>query len=112
MRLFSFSMILILSILALGAYTPLFGLLYGFVPGFNALRANAKIIFLVAMFAVMLSGVGLDDLLNNPRFRRRLSLIVRHHRIAGRGRRLVDSDFGSLRQRRGVGTGHVGNRRH
>ena len=76
MRLFSLSMILILSILALGAYTPLFGLLYGFVPGFNALRANAKFIFLVAMFAVMLSGVGLDDLLNNPRWRRRLSLIV------------------------------------
>ena len=45
MRLFSLSMILILSILALGAYTPLFGLLYGFVPGFNALRANAKFIF-------------------------------------------------------------------
>ncbi len=75
-RLFSLSMVLILSILALGAYTPLFGLLYGFVPGFNALRANAKFIFLVALFAVMLSGVGLDDLLNNPRWRRRLSLIL------------------------------------
>ena len=75
-RLFSVSMVLILSILALGAYTPLFSLLYQFVPGFNVLRANAKFIFLVAMFAVMLSGVGLDDLLNNPRWRRRLSLIV------------------------------------
>ena len=75
-RVFSVSMVLILSILALGAYTPLFGLLYRFVPGFNVLRANAKFIFLVAMFAVMLSGVGLDDLLNNPRCRRRLSLIV------------------------------------
>jgi hypothetical protein len=69
-------MILILSILAMGAYTPLFSLLYGFVPGFNAFRVNAKFIFLVAMFTVMLSGVGLDDLLNNPRWRRRLSLIV------------------------------------
>ena len=75
-RVFSVSMVLILSILALGAYTPLFSLLYRFVPGFNVLRANAKFIFLVAMFAVMLSGVGLDDLLNNPRWRRRLSLIV------------------------------------
>jgi hypothetical protein len=76
MRLFSVSMVLILSILALGAYTPLFGLLYAFVPGFGSFRANAKFIFLVAMFAVMLSGVGLDDLLNNPRWRRRLALIL------------------------------------
>ncbi len=76
MRLFSPSMVLILSILALGAYTPLFSLLYGFVPGFDAFRGNAKFIFLVAMFAVMLSGVGLDDLLSNPRWRRRLSLIL------------------------------------
>lgn len=76
LRLFSLSMILILSILAMGAYTPLFSLLYGFVPGFNAFRVNAKFIFLVAMFAVMLSGVGLDDLLHNPRWRRRLSLMV------------------------------------
>ena len=75
-RLFSLPMVLILSILALGAYTPLFGLLYEFVPGFNVLRSNSKFIFLVAMFAVMLSGVGLDDLLNNPRWRRRLSLIM------------------------------------
>ncbi len=76
MRLFSGSMVLILSVLALGAYTPLFRLLYSFVPGFDAFRANAKFIFLVAMFAVMLAGVGLDDLLNNPRWRRRLSLIL------------------------------------
>jgi hypothetical protein len=76
MRLFSGSMVLILSILALGAYTPLFSLLYSFVPGFDAFRANAKFIFLVAMFAVMLAGVGLDDLLNNPRWRRRLALIL------------------------------------
>ncbi len=76
MRLFSLSMVLILSILALGAYTPLFSLLYRFVPGFSAIRGNSKFIFLVAMFAVMLSGVGLDDLLHNPRWRRRLSLIL------------------------------------
>ena len=76
MRLFSVSMVVILSILALGGYTPLFGLLYGFVPGFDVLRGNSKFIFLVAMFAVMLSGVGLDDLLHNPRYRRRLSVIL------------------------------------
>lgn len=76
MRLFSGSMVVILSIFALGAYTPLFSLLYAYVPGFNAFRGNSKFIFLIAMFAVMLSGVGLDDLLNNPRWRRRLSLIL------------------------------------
>ena len=76
MRLFSVPMVLILSILALGAYTPLFNLLYDFVPGFDSFRGNSKFIFLVAMFAVMLSGVGLDDLLHNPTWRRRLSGIL------------------------------------
>ena len=76
LRLFSVSMTLILSILALGAYTPLFDLLYRFVPGFDMFRGNSKFIFLVAMFSVMLSGIGLDTLLHDPGWRQRLAKVL------------------------------------
>ncbi len=76
LRLSSVSMTLILSVLALGSYTPLFNLLYRSVPGFDLFRGNSKFIFLVAMFSVMLSGIGLDNLLHDPPWRRRLANIL------------------------------------
>ncbi len=76
LRLSSVSMTLILSVLALGTYTPLFNLLYRSVPGFDLFRGNSKFIFLVAMFSVMLSGIGLDNLLHDPPWRRRLANIL------------------------------------
>lgn len=51
-----------LTILALGVYTPLFPLLYRFVPGFNKFRVNAEFIYPASLFIVLLAGCGLDDL--------------------------------------------------
>ena len=76
LRLSSISMTLILSVLALGTYTPLFNLLYRSAPGFDMFRGNSKFIFLVAMFSVMLSGIGLDDLLHDPPWRQRLAKLL------------------------------------
>ena len=56
----------IMLVLALGANTPLFKLLYHCVPGFDRFRANAKFIIEASLFLVMLAGVGLDRLLHNP----------------------------------------------
>jgi hypothetical protein len=63
LRLFSLPMALILLVLALGAHTPLFRLLYDYIPGFDKFRGNSKFIFPASLFLAMLAGVGLDMLL-------------------------------------------------
>ena len=60
------ALFIIMLVLAFGANTPLFKLLYHYVPGFNRFRANAKFIIEAALFLAMLAGVGLDRLLYNP----------------------------------------------
>jgi len=62
-RRWSVAMILILLVLALGAYTPLFDLLYNFLPGFNKFRGASKFIFPATLFLAMLAGCGLDALI-------------------------------------------------
>jgi hypothetical protein len=57
----------IMLVLALGANTPLFKLLYRYVPGFDRFRANAKFIIEASLFMVMLAGAGLDRLLRDPK---------------------------------------------
>ncbi|MFA5293551.1 MAG: hypothetical protein WC496_11020 [Phycisphaerae bacterium] len=66
-RNFCMTLIIILFILAIGSHTPLFGLLYKIVPGFNKFRGNSKFTFQMMVFAVMLAGIGLHRLitLNN-----------------------------------------------
>ena len=64
-RCFSVTMSLLLLLLALGAYTPLFKLLYEYAPGFDQFRGNSKFIFLASLFLALLAGVGLDHLLGN-----------------------------------------------
>lgn len=56
------TMAIALFVLAMGAYTPLFRLLYLYVPGFSKFRAFAKFIFPVTIFTAMLAGAGLDAL--------------------------------------------------
>jgi hypothetical protein len=71
-RRFCMTLIIILFILALGAHTPLFGLLYRNVPGFNKFRGNSKFTFQMIVFAVMLAGIGLHRLItlnNKPSWR-------------------------------------------
>jgi hypothetical protein len=71
-RRFCMTLIIILFILALGSHTPLFVLLYKFVPGFNKFRGNSKFIFQMMVFAAMLAGIGLHRLItlnNKPSWR-------------------------------------------
>ncbi|HLE17930.1 MAG TPA: hypothetical protein VI728_06565, partial [Syntrophales bacterium] len=61
-RRFSITMIIILLILALGAHTPLFRILYDWFPGFDKFRGTSKFIFPASLFLAMLAGLGLDCL--------------------------------------------------
>ena len=58
-------MALTCAILALGQFTPLFKILYHFVPGFNLFRGNSKFIFIVAFSLSVLSGIGAEYLRNH-----------------------------------------------
>jgi hypothetical protein len=62
-RRYSVTMVLILVVLALGAYTPLFRILYSYVFGFDKFRGISKFTFQASLFLIMLSGVGLDHLI-------------------------------------------------
>jgi len=70
-RRFSVAMVVLLLLLALGGHTPLFKLLYHWVPGFNQFRGNSKFIFLASLFLALLAGIGFNELLkgrSTPRF--------------------------------------------
>jgi hypothetical protein len=67
-------MVLILMMLALGAHTPLFRLLYEYVPGFNKFRGSSKFTLQATVFLIMLSATGLDLIIRNG-VRRRKTLI-------------------------------------
>lgn len=56
-------------VLALGAVTPLFDLLYHHVPGFDKFRGSSKFIFQATLFALMLVAVGLDHVIRTRRVR-------------------------------------------
>jgi hypothetical protein len=64
---FSLTMVIILLVLSLGIHTPFFNVLYHWLPGFNNFRGTSKFISLLTVFLVMLSGVGLDNLIRNQR---------------------------------------------
>jgi hypothetical protein len=64
----------IMLVLALGANTPLFKLLYLWAPGFDRFRANAKFIIEASLFMIMLAGAGLDRLLTTPKGNNGLAL--------------------------------------
>src|SRR5438552_8062906 len=54
-------------LLALGAYTPLFGFLYAWVPGFDRFRSISKFSFLASLFLCLLAASGLDRLIRQKR---------------------------------------------
>lgn len=58
-------MVLILMMLALGAHTPLFRVLYEHVPGFNKFRGSSKFTLQATVFLIMLSATGLDLIIRN-----------------------------------------------
>jgi hypothetical protein len=64
---FSSVMALIALIIAFGNYTPIFAVLYDYLPGFRSVRVIARLTFLVSLFLAMLVAVGLDHLLQARR---------------------------------------------
>ncbi len=59
------AMVVMLLCTALGAQTPLFGLLYRVVPGFNLFRRPGAFAFQVVPFVAMLSAFGMDALIRS-----------------------------------------------
>jgi len=51
------------SILSLGLYTPLYHLLYEYVPGFKVFRVPARFIYLINFAIAVLAGFGIDALI-------------------------------------------------
>jgi len=70
-------MALISFLLALGKFTPLFKILYNFVPGFSLFRGNSKFIFIVAFSLSVLSGIGAEYLRNNIISKKTASTLLR-----------------------------------
>jgi len=62
-RRFSVTMLVIVLVLAMGRYTPLFHLLFNYVPGFNNFRGMDKFLWLAALWLAALAGMGLDQML-------------------------------------------------
>jgi len=62
--------------LALGGYTPLFHLLYNYVPGFNEFRGMDKFLWLAALFLCALAAAGLDRMLRGGAVPRWLAIVI------------------------------------
>ena len=62
-RRFAAGFALVMLVVALGQNTPLYRLLYDWVPGFDQFRAPSKFTLLASLFVALLAGVGLDRLL-------------------------------------------------
>ncbi|MEI6561632.1 MAG: hypothetical protein WCO68_06050 [Verrucomicrobiota bacterium] len=70
------AMVAVTFLFALGVHTPLFQVLYDWVPGFGKFRGISKFTFQTAVFLVMLAAMGFDVLLRKPRVERRFVLGV------------------------------------
>ena len=63
-------------VLALGVHTPLFRILYDYVPGFGKFRGISKFTFQSALFLILLAATGFDALLRKPQADRRFVIGV------------------------------------
>jgi hypothetical protein len=70
-RRFSISLIVVTLILALGVHTPLFRVLYDWVPGFGKFRSISKFSFQSLLFLVMLAAIGFDKIARARRVERK-----------------------------------------
>jgi hypothetical protein len=57
------TMAIVFFVIALGKYTPLFDVLYRYVPGLSKFRSYAKFIYEVSIFLALLAAAGLDAVL-------------------------------------------------
>lgn len=75
-RFFSVTMVLILSVIALGSHTPLYSILYNLLPGFDSFRGTSKFMFQASLFLIMLTGIGLDTLIKQMHPTRKSSIAI------------------------------------
>ena len=68
-RLWAF-MVVVMVILALGRHTPLFSILFDWLPGFSRFRGSAKFVFLAALFLSVLAASGTEKLMQGERIGR------------------------------------------
>jgi len=61
------AMVVLLLAIALGKHTPMFPILYSYVPGFDHFRCHSKFIFEAALFFAMLAAFGMDGMLRSTR---------------------------------------------
>jgi hypothetical protein len=61
------AMVVLLFGLALAGHTPLFPILYRWVPGFNHFRCHAKFIFEATLFLAMFAAFGMDGVMRSTR---------------------------------------------
>jgi hypothetical protein len=66
-RRLSITLLIVVLLLALGGYTPLFHFLFNDVPGFDKFRGMDKFLWLAALFLSMLAAVGMDRMLRQER---------------------------------------------
>ncbi len=64
------------TVLAFGEYSPLYGILYHWVPLFDRFRGSAKFIFLTALILALFAGHGLDRILRDRRVAPRALLVA------------------------------------
>jgi len=63
-RRYWIAMVVILIVIALGHYTPLYRLLYLYMPGFDRFRMPARFMFNVVVFLALLAGSGISALID------------------------------------------------
>ena len=64
-RRYMLALALVALVLAFGYYTPLFRVLYDYVPGFGRFRGAYKFTHLTGLFLALLAGIGFDQLLRD-----------------------------------------------
>lgn len=67
-------LVVVLTILALGKFTPIYRYVFEWVPGFNVFRGPSKFTFQITLFAALLAGSGLDAFLKRPQQARPLAI--------------------------------------
>ena len=60
-------MVALLTVFALGNHTPVFAILYRFVPGFDHFRSHSKFLVQATPFLAILAGQGMNQVLRSPR---------------------------------------------
>jgi hypothetical protein len=61
------AMVLVTLVLALGRHTPLYRLMYDYLPGYSSFRGTVKFTYLAILFIAVLAGLGLDRLRESRR---------------------------------------------